>query len=295
MKKILILGVTGLLGSNLAYFLSRNIKLNVVGTYFKKKPIRFESVSYRKFDCQNISEFKLKKFISEFDIVINCILQKNIPKKNNKCMFDYFSINTLLPITLSKISKKIKTKVIHISTDIFYNKKKRNSNSVNEEYIDGLYAISKIASESSESKNFLSIRTSFIGIDIYNIKGQDTLFNYAINEEKKIVGYSNLMWSGITTYQISEFIENVILENRYDQIRKKNHVINLGSNKPISKYLLLKKICELYNTKVKVIKDGNIRIDRSFKNTPRIFMGLRLSTLTKSIKELKIVYEKYKK
>ena len=53
-------------------------------------------------------------------------------------------------------------------------------------------------------KNSLTIRTSIIGPEIRTTK--TGLFNWFLNTENKLYGYTNVIWSGLTTLELSKFI-----------------------------------------------------------------------------------------
>jgi len=75
--------------------------------------------------------------------------------------------------------------------------------------------------------------------------------------KKKCIGYANSFFSGFTTFEIFNFINNYInIKNQ-----KIFGLYNLSSS-PISKYSLLKIISEIYKKKVSIKKDFRVRINR---------------------------------
>ena len=109
---------------------------------------------------RNIKKFKP-------DIIINCIGVKNkkINRINNEA--NTFFINSIFPHELHKISKTVKARLIHFSTDCVFDGKKGNYSEKHEPNAIDLYGLSKIIGE-IDSKNVLTLRTSIIGRELNN-------------------------------------------------------------------------------------------------------------------------------
>ena len=107
--KILILGISGMLGHQVYKYLNNEkiCKLSGVG----KKEGFFD------IDVNNFSE--LKKILKKLkpNIVINCIGKL---KNTNSSVEDIYRTNSLLPKFLEINSHIIKFKIIHISTDCVF-------------------------------------------------------------------------------------------------------------------------------------------------------------------------------
>ena len=119
-----------------------------------------------------------------------------------------------------------------------------------------IYGISKSLGESIYHHN-LVIRTSTIGHEINTKHG---LLEWFISQNSYCTGYRNAYFSGITTLELANLINDFIL--------KKLNLIGLFnvSSEKISKYELLSKINEIYKLKKKIIISDQQKIDRSLNS-----------------------------
>ena len=79
-------------------------------------------------------------------------------------------------------------------------------------------------------------------------------------KSKECYGFTDAYFSGLTTIEIFNFLENFILKNK-----KLNGIYNLSASK-ISKYNLLKKISKIYSKKINIIRNNDLKIDRSLNS-----------------------------
>lgn len=243
-KKILVLGANGLLGHRIYINLSKNQKLNVFGTIKKKLPkelINYKNIIYN-FDATNLKNLKTRIKQIKPDFVINCIGVTN-KKINLLKESEIIKINSFFPHYLDNLSYHFNYKLIHISTDCIF---RGNKNFYTEEDIcdvDDLYGVSKYAGELINKKS-LTIRTSIIGHELNQKNG---LVEWFLSK-KKVSGYSKVIYSGVTTNELSRIIEKCIVTYNLNGLY---HV----SSKPISKYDLLKMINNSYNCNINIKKN----------------------------------------
>lgn len=257
-NKILILGVSGLLGSTLFKYFSSKKYFKVMGVNRINTKLN-KSDKYLKL-VKNINNDKeIEKVLKKVkpDYVINCIgIVKN--NKNLNQMLKIFEINAFFPKKIEILSKIYKFKFIHISTDCVFKGDKGN---YNENYIpdaNDLYGISKILGE-CESENCLTLRTSIIGHSRRDKRG---LLEWFLSQKKSIKGYNNAFFSGFTTLELSKIIhDNIIKKKKFQR-----GVFHLSS-KRISKFNLLNKINKLYKKNINIIKYDKIKIDRSLNSS----------------------------
>ena len=153
MKRYLIVGSSGFVGSNILSILPSNIDILIITS---NKKIVSEKIKKKKFSKYLIKDYafitaKNKKIIQEMDVIINCT--GAYPKKNNtkkliflnykfpKLLFDlslnkklkhFININTLL-----KNKKSIYVKYKHKLSDYF--KKNLGNTDVTDLYVAHLY------------------------------------------------------------------------------------------------------------------------------------------------------------
>ena len=159
--KYLIIGSNGLLGSTIKKILPKNDTFSIA-----------RNNSNYNLDLKKLD--KIEKIFEKlsFKYVINCAAITNLNKceKNKK---NAWTINTLLPEKLSKISQKKNFRYIHISTDHMFSSKKIKYFKENSKYkMLNYYSKTKIAAEKKiiNNKKNLIIRTNFTGFKKENLK-----------------------------------------------------------------------------------------------------------------------------
>jgi len=255
--KIYILGISGMLGSKLFQeFLKKNYKVRGYSRTVPKKFLKYKTKIDSNINIENIT--KLKKKIIKFrpKFIINCIgvIKQKIIKSDEKKIF---YINSVLPHEINKISNIINSRLIHFSTDCVFDGKKGNYNENDLPNADDIYGMSKAFGEVN-SNNALTIRTSIIG---HELGSKNSLLEWFLHLDKKeCYGFTDAYFSGLPTIEIFNFIEKFIIKNK-----KINGIYNLSASK-ISKYSLLKKISKIYSKKIKIIKNNDLKIDRSLNS-----------------------------
>jgi dTDP-4-dehydrorhamnose reductase len=258
-NKIYILGITGMLGHELFVRFNKKQQYKIKGStrldYYK------ELKQYKNIDF-NISIFNLEKIekkLKEFkpDYVLNCIgfVKQKIKKFSNSS--EVYYVNSIFPHEISKITKKIGAKLIHFSTDCVFSGRKGNYCETDNPDAYDLYGHSKQLGELKKRSDVITIRTSIIG---HELKTKNGLLEWFLAQKKKCIGYANVFFSGLTTFEVFTFLDLYLF--------KKNSVsglIHLSSSK-ISKYKLLKLISKIYQKKIIIKKDNKIRINRTLNS-----------------------------
>ena len=257
--KILILGLSGMLGHKLFSYLQKQNTYKLYATTttdFEIEHPNFKIVNKKNIffsKTQNIDFFKKKITDIKPDLVINCIaiLKESFFYLNP---LKFIEINTVLPLQISELSKIFGFRFIHFSTDILYADTNKLSCENDKIRLEGPYAASKFLGE-VKNNNSLTIRTSIIG---HQLNNNNSLVEWFLSYEGETVnGYSNVIYSGLPTTEISKIIHEKIIPN----VNLKG-IINISSN-PISKFELLKKIKKYYNKKVKINIDNSAISNRS--------------------------------
>jgi len=261
--KILIIGLSGMMGHKLFTYLQNQKCYDLYSTTttnFKMKYPNFEI-----FNTKNIFYSK-KQDINFFDkifssvnpdIVINCsaILKESYFIQNP---IRYIEINSVYPHKISLLSEKYDFRFIHFSTDIVYGDTNKLSSENDEININSIYASTKFLGEVTYN-NSLTIRTSIIG---HQLNGNSGLVEWFLNNENKSVnGFSKVIYSGLTTTEMSKIFHNYIIPNN-----NLSGVINLSSN-PISKFDILQIIKKYYKINAEIIDDKSIISNRSLNSS----------------------------
>ncbi|MFD1927502.1 SDR family oxidoreductase [Sporosarcina siberiensis] len=241
--KVLILGGTGMTGHAIAiYFKEANYDI----TIFSRG-----KVDYCQYIIGDITDLKkLEEIIveGEYDVVINAIGILNQDAEDNKSTA--VLLNSYIPHFLSDITKHLKTKILHLSTDCIFSGTKGGYSEKSIADGERFYDRSKALGELRNDKD-LTFRYSLIGPDMSE-KGIG-LFNWFMRQEGQIHGFTKVIWTGVTTLTLAKAIEQALKENL-------TGLYNLVNNENICKYELLK----LFN---KHIDEGKIEILPSDKLT----------------------------
>ena len=203
--KILVLGITGLIGKTVFEELSLYKDISVFGTL---RGVNDKSKNIYQLDYV-AGVVNLKNIIYEIrpDFVINCIgITKHLNEGNNP--LSCVTVNSLLPHTVANYCQDVNSKLIQVSTDCVFTGKKGNYNELDNPDSVDLYGRSKIMGEVVNENN-LTIRTSTIGLEIDNKHG---LLEWFLDQNTKTIqGYENAIYSGLTTKELAKYLEHILV------------------------------------------------------------------------------------
>jgi dTDP-4-dehydrorhamnose reductase len=171
---------------------------------------------------------KLNKWIKGNNTcIVNCI--GAIPQKPFGASEMLF-LNSTFPHMLSNFCKEKDIRLIHISTNCVFSGNKSLCNELDIPDATDTYGLSKYKGEPSYG---LVIRTSIIGFEKNTKYG--LMEWYLQNKDKEVFGYQDNYWNGVTTYELSNIL--------YDIIEKRN-IPNTGlwhiySEQTVSKFDIL--------------------------------------------------------
>lgn len=253
--KFLVLGATGMAGHTISIYLQEQ---GHDVTTFSTSPFKY---------CKNIvgdatDLDTLRTVIEEgsYDVVINCIGILNQAAEDNK--YNATFLNSLLPHFIVDVTKDMKTRLIHMSTDCVFSGKQGSYEE--DAFQDGqtFYDRSKALGEVVDNKN-LTFRNSIIGPDM-NPNGIG-LFNWFMKQEGTINGYTKAMWTGVTTLTLVKAMERAAKDGL-------TGLYNLVNNTSISKYDLVglfNKECKLGS--LTILPSEDVRVDKSLVRTREDF------------------------
>jgi dTDP-4-dehydrorhamnose reductase len=176
MKKILITGASGMLGSNICF--AFNNDFNVTGVYFSHVPrihdIKIVNIDLRnKIICQNIIG------LLDPNIVIHCaaITDLDMCETNHKLAYDVNMVGT--KNIINSISDDCH--FIYISTDNVYNSGKAFNQETMKKTPTNVYGLSKLKAEQMVEKyikNYTILRTNIFGWHLLKINSGLLSFIY---------------------------------------------------------------------------------------------------------------------
>jgi dTDP-4-dehydrorhamnose reductase len=251
--KILILGISGMLGHKAFNHFSNSKDFQTYGTlrnkkeifkYFNKSPNKQNIFS--NIDALNVNEIHTLINQIKPNIILNCI---GVIKQRNEAQNPLLSIelNALLPHKLAEFVEGTKSRLIHISTDCVFSGEKGNYTETDFSDAKDLYGKTKFLGELTNYHNSITLRTSIIGPEL---KGKVSLLEWFLAQMGNVNGYTNAIYSGFPTTELINIIENYIIPNP-----SLSGLYNVASD-PISKYELLKIIAKVYNKEI-VIRPFN--------------------------------------
>ena len=126
--KILILGVTGMLGNAIFRYLSSTHDYEVFGTIRTNAGRRFFLDKFQSHLLANVDAHDQNSLVSVFEnvrpeIAINCVgLIKQLAEANDPLLA--LPINAMLPHRLDRLCSLVGSRLIHISTDCVFSGKK---------------------------------------------------------------------------------------------------------------------------------------------------------------------------
>jgi dTDP-4-dehydrorhamnose reductase len=256
--KLLVLGATGMAGHTISIYLK---EADHDVTTFSRK-----AFPYCKNITGDITDFDLvNQIIQEgsYDAVINAIGVLNQDAENNRSKA--VLLNSYLPHFLSDTTKNLTTRVIHLSTDCVFSGKVGSYSETSFKDGDTFYDRTKALGE-LENKKDLTFRNSIIGPDIK--ENGIGLLNWFMKQQGQIYGYTNAIWTGVTTLTLAKAIEHALTEN----LTGLYHLVN---NETISKYELLKLFNKhLKNNEITILPSDKVNSDKSLINNRTDFSFL---------------------
>lgn len=249
--KILVLGVSGMVGHTIALYLKEQGH-NVLG--FARHEVSF--IPCIAGNATDIDALRALISHGSFDSIINCIgiLNQSAEKHKERAVF----LNSYFPHFLADETEGTATQVIHISTDCVFSG--RTGNYTEDSLRDGetFYDRTKALGELEDSKN-ITLRSSIVGPDI-NPNGIG-LFNWFMKQSGEIYGYTGAMWTGVTTLQLAKIIERAAEQ-------KAHGLYNIVHDHNISKYDLLRLFNRyLRNDTVEIIPHDEFLADKTLVRT----------------------------
>lgn len=222
MKRVLILGATGLIGHQVCLRLMQRSDCQL-----------FHMARQRKLNSETVlldarDEQRLEKKIVEIkpDVIVNC-MGILIAEANSNPEHAIF-LNAYMPHRLKTIADQCGAKLLHISTDCVFSGKKGSYREDDVRDADDIYGRAKALGEIIDVPH-LTLRTSVVGPEL---KDGEELFHWFMSQQGSIQGYTKALWSGVTTLELAKAVEWAIEAD----ITGLYHVTN---GKPINKYELL--------------------------------------------------------
>lgn len=260
--KILVLGVTGMLGSAVFKYISNHTSHSVFGTMRGPRGEEYFEDKHKGCFYSNVDVLDYETLVSVFednrpDVVINCVgLIKQLAQAKDP--LSTLPLNSMLPHRLSKLCLLTQARLIHVSTDCVFSGSKGMYLESDISDAEDLYGKSKFIGELSDQPHAITLRTSIIG---HELASNASLVDWFLSQEGSVKGFTNAIFSGVPTAELARIIVEYVLPN--ESVFGLYHV----SVDPIDKFTLLTEIAKVYNKEIDIIPDDKFVIDRSLDST----------------------------
>lgn len=257
--KVLVMGVTGMLGHKLYQVLSRDMR--VYGT-MRGPHSRLNGFSGGGDIIEGVNAVMPETVTKVLDtvkptVVVNCI---GVVKQSPVCKdrFTTLWVNALFPPELYEACHERDIRLIHISTDCVFSGVKGNYTEEDTADAQDDYGISKHRGEVT-GDGALTIRTSMIGRELFNHYG---LLDWLISQKGGTInGYGRAIFTGLPTVTLAGVVKDIIIN--YPDLSGLYHI---GSN-PISKHHLLELINERMRLEITINEYDDFVCDRSLDSS----------------------------
>jgi dTDP-4-dehydrorhamnose reductase len=266
-QKILILGSTGMLGSQLLKF------------YESFPDVVVKGVSRSGLNGDKVDLLKKNDLVKYFErfkpqVIFNCAANTNINDCEEKPI-EAYEINAYMPGYVSDYCKKNSIKYVHFSTDHYYVGAKKRHHTNEEVNLVNEYSKTKYLGEILVKQNYesLIIRTNIVGYKYYSHRS--TFAEWVINELKDqhyIDGYRNVYVSSIDIYSLSSVIHKMVKENAVG-------IYNVASRDVYSKLEFIYELCSVFGYDKKYVNEVDYISSGTFKRATS--MGLDVGKVEK--------------
>ena len=258
--KVLVLGVTGMLGS--AVFKTLAKEHDVYGTVRRHSAASFFADNLRPNIIAGVDALDQDALVALLadvkpDVVVNCVgLIKQLP--NAKDPLVALPLNAMFPHRLARLCCLQGSRLIHISTDCVFSGEKGGYTESDESDAKDLYGKSKYIGELHDYSNCVTLRTSIIG---HGLNSNASLVDWFLPQEGQVKGFTKAVFSGLPTVELARVINEYVLPN--PELSGLYHV----SAEPIDKCTLLNLVKDVYGKTIDIIPDDGVVIDRSLDSS----------------------------
>ncbi len=255
--KILILGVSGMLGYTLFRSLSANPDLQVWGSARSTKVAPFLTPNMGQHLVQGLDVTNPDALIDVMarlrpDVVLNGtgIVKQQATADDPAVVLP---INTLFPHRMAKLCALTGARFITFGTDCVFDGTKGNYRETDPADATDLYGRSKLMGEITEG-SALTLRAPFIGDELST---HISLVNWFLAQKNGVKGFRRAIYSGLPTVELARVLQDYVLPN--PNLTGLYHI----ASKPINKYDLLTLIGQTYGHLIPITPDDSLVIDRS--------------------------------
>lgn len=269
---VVVLGDTGMLGGMLRRYLEE-VEVDVIGVS-RKDGLAIHPV-YHTASFLN----KIPALLNP-DYIINCIGAIKPVFNDKNRLTEAIYTNAIFPHELIGWNHRFEVgaKIIHITTDCVFDGRDGYYTEVSPHNPLDEYGKSKSL---GEPEDCMVIRTSIIGPEWGGNKR--SLVEWVLSQRgKEINGFTNHMWNGLTTLELSMLIADIMMNDLYYE-----GIQHLFSN-DVNKYELLKWMNRIWDLGIKVNKaEADTSCNRTLRTTKKLNGLLQPQTTFGMLENLK--------
>ncbi len=248
-KKLLLTGASGLLGSNLIYFLRDRYDITAISY---SRPIQAQGICCHQLDLRNLKAAEDIIRRVDPDVVIHAAAMANVDVCQRHPQ-EAHDANVVSTINVMAALQDSKARVVYISTDLVYDGSKGNYNEEDSTHPINIYASTKEEAERfvAKHKDALIVRTNFYG---FNTIEKRSLAEWGIEQLKSgqnIDGFNDVCFSSIYSGDLADILDQML-------IQKLNGIYNLGCQTSMTKYAFLVMLAQLMGLDDNLIRPASV-------------------------------------
>lgn len=259
--RVLVLGVTGMLGSAVYKLLAATPGLEVAGTARDAARLGAFDAATRPSILTGIDVLQDDVLVEVLartrpDVIINCVgLIKQLATAEDP--LHALPLNALLPHRLARLAALCGARVVHISTDCVFAGRKGGYVEADVPDAEDVYGKSKQLGELTGYAHAITLRTSIIG---HELGSRLALLEWFLAQQGSVRGYRRAVFSGLPTVELARVIRDHVLP------APALHGLYHVSAAPIDKCRLLQLVADIYGKAIAIEPDDAVAIDRSLNS-----------------------------
>lgn len=256
--RVLVLGVTGMLGSAVYRLLAGSAGIEVAGTLRGATVPGIFPEAARAAVLTGVDALDEDALVAALartrpEVIINCVgVIKQLAVADDPLRV--LPVNTLLPHRLARLAALAGARVVHVSTDCVFSGRKGGYVESDPSDAEDLYGKSKYLGELVDYPHAITLRTSIIG---HELGSQHALLEWFLSRQGRVQGYRKAVFSGLPTVELARVIRDHVLPR--PELRGLYHV----SAAPVDKDALLRLVAKVYGKDIEIVADDRVEIDRS--------------------------------
>lgn len=259
--KVLVLGVTGMLGHVVFRLLGHSPGLDVVGVARVPDAARWFDATLRArlvTGVDALSDPALRALLERERpaAVVNCVgVVKQLAQADDPLVA--IPINALLPHRLAALCAQVGARLVHVSTDCVFSGARGGYREDDLPDATDLYGRSKLLGEVG-APHAVTLRTSIVGPELAGAHG---LVAWFLAQPGPVRGWTRAVFSGVPTVELAAVLRDHVLPE--PALVGLYHV----AAAPITKHDLLVLVARRWGRAVEIVPDDRVAIDRSLDGT----------------------------